>query len=213
MAYRDGVENRREIEKWVTLGGRRIPIFKKAANITKADLKKKIYKGADGRWMLDLPKGWSSDYGNYVEGKTRKDVLDQLEISVTNDYPLERKTVGFKKPTGNPELRAYGRNENGQFRQYTFNDYKTKSDFERDLRANGIKNIHIKDKRDDYIISHTDEYRGMSDIYNSYIRLKKMAQKYPDGTSFKEDARELKEIIDKANKIYLQKQKRYKMKK
>ena len=58
----------------------------------------------------------------------------------------------------------------------------------------------------------------MSDIwkdYSTYRRFEKEARAENSGTEnlWKEKADELKQLIDKANKVYLQKQKRYKMKK
>ena len=142
----------REIERWITMGGRRIPVFKKSAERAKK----------------------------------------------------------IKKPEGNPELTLYGKYKNERIKRID-SDYPSKEAYRKDMKANEITNIHIADKRDEYISKHTN-FGNMSQIYNEYKNQKMVARDLGSKLAEKR-ASELKQIIDKANKIYLQKTKKYKMKK
>ena len=215
----------REVERWITLGGRRIPIFKKDGikPINKKELAKKIYRTPDDMYMLDLPKGYITVYGtDYIQYKDKASVKYDLENNVTtiSANPEYQKTIkGFKRPEGNPELRIYGRDTRDNHSLHIKDDfYLDKKSAYQDTRANGYRGVRVFDKRDDYILDHTN-YGGMSSIwkdYSAYKRYEKEARangKENLADVWKKDADNLKEIIDKANKVYLQKTKRYKMKK
>lgn len=140
----------REIEKWVTFNGRRIPIFKKDEH--------------------------------------------------------SPKIKGIKKPEGNPEFTAhYKRSDGSSYREYITSDFKNKKDLINELKyGNGLNKVKVKDKRDNYIMKHSN-YSGMVAAYEDYLLCKK--------TGLTDTANEIKSLLDKANKVYLQKQKKYKMKK
>ena len=100
-------------------------------------------------------------------------------------------------------LTAFVRDQDGNIKMIEDRDYNSKSEFARDLRANGYTVKSVKDNRDLYVIDHSD-YKGLDDLYERmmyYKRWWKDTQKEnPDSTLWKSDYEELKKLYDEAMK-------------
>lgn len=177
----------RKIKKWITVRGVHVPIYNKSNKSLKKFLsnKKNIKIKSD------------EDKGTKINSKIASKVV-------------KPKIKRYAKPKGNPELTAYGKYE-GRLVSYTYSDYPSKEVMRKDMKANEITNIHIADKRDKYICDNTN-FGNMSQIHTEYQKYKNWYKNYGDERD-KNKADELKQYIDKANKIYLQKTKIYKAKK
>lgn len=81
------------------------------------------------------------------------------------------------------------------------NDYSSKKEFARDLRANEYKVLSVNDNRDLYVVDHSD-FGNLTQLKKEMLFYKRMwedAKKdNPNSTLFKNDYEELKKIYDEA---------------
>lgn len=81
---------------WRTVGGRRIFIaegqslseaMKKSGKFNRKEkIKEGPYRAGDGSWVIDLQEGYTTSYGtDYIQCKTKRDCLWELEHEVTKD--------------------------------------------------------------------------------------------------------------------------------
>lgn len=95
-------------------------------------------------------------------------------------------------------LTAFVRDEDGNSKLMTDNDYNSKNDYARDLRANGYTVINVKDNRDMYVLDHS-EYRSLNALINQ-MNLFKRYYKEENKEVWKRNYEELKAIYDEAMK-------------
>lgn len=83
------------------------------------------------------------------------------------------------------------------------NDYNSKKEFERELRANGYSVLSINDNRDLYLMDRTN-YTKMSQLENDVRMYKRWweesKKRNPDSTTFKDEYERLKALYDEAKK-------------
>ena len=83
------------------------------------------------------------------------------------------------------------------------NDYSSKSEYARNLRANEFTVLSVSDNRDLYVVDHSD-FGNLTQLKKQMDFYKKMweecKQENPDSTLFKKEYEELRKIYDEAMK-------------
>lgn len=81
------------------------------------------------------------------------------------------------------------------------NDYNSKNDFAKDLRANEYTVLSINDNRDLYVADHSD-FGNLAQLKKKMLFYKQMSDdaksRNPDSTLFEDDYKELKKMYDEA---------------
>lgn len=105
----------------------------------------------------------------------------------------------LKNLTEGIHLEALVRNPDGETKIIKDDDYSSKSDFAKDLRANEFTVLSVQDNRDLYILDHSN-YKNLKQVYDRMVFLKSMLK---DCSAFQKDYDEMKNLYDEAMKIKL----------